>query len=167
MILDISRIGNETVVMLDGNNFGNNLTISDATITTSNGISYQASAMQCNMADGFATIRAKFPEVSDLKDARITMSVNGEPLSLALNDLNNNSGVDGLRIVGVGTIHKDSLSSVSPIKIRSTSISDTQYKIYVDDKEVTEAEFKEISPDKIESITVEPLFSTISVVLRK
>ncbi|MDE7472370.1 MAG: M56 family metallopeptidase [Muribaculaceae bacterium] len=84
-VMNINRDGNETTVMLHGENLGNNIHVSDVAITA-NGTTRQASSMQCDMVNGVATIRARFDDLPEMKDSRITMSINGEPVSLALND---------------------------------------------------------------------------------
>ena len=60
-VTDISNDGDETTVVVKGENVGNNLSVSGA-VLTNNDKNYGASAMECNMVDGEAVIKTKYPQ---------------------------------------------------------------------------------------------------------
>ena len=151
-VVNINRDGNETSVTLRGENFGNSISVSDVAIK-SKGITYHASSMQCDMVNGVATIRAKFNNVPEMKDSRITMTVNGETQSLTLND-----------VAGSVYIEKDTTSVVPAMIIRSTT-GKQRGKIYVNGKEVAETELNKIPQDSIQSVSI--INSDIMVTLKK
>ena len=153
-IVNINHDGNVTSVTLRGENFGNSISVSDVAIK-SKGITYQAASMQCDMADGVATIRAKFNDVPEMKDSQITMTVNGETQSLTLND-----------VAGSVYIEKDT-TSVVPAKIIRSTTGKQQGKIYVyvNGKEVAETELNKIPQDSIQSVSI--INSDIMVTVKK
>ena len=128
--------------------------------------------MQCDMVNGVATIRAKFNDAPEMEDSQITMSVNGTPLSLSLGKLGSYNWTDSIKVVGVGTIKKNSVSVGSgAVNIISTSTSDKDYDVYVfdyvNDRKIMNSELNKIPHDSIVSVTIDPTNSKVRVVLKK
>ncbi len=85
-----SNYGNETTIVIKGENLGNTLTVSGGTFTTM-GKTYRAKAMNCDMTDGNAIITIVFPFTSEYENSSMTLNVNGKEVSLDLESFFNNS----------------------------------------------------------------------------
>ncbi|MDE6085011.1 MAG: M56 family metallopeptidase [Muribaculaceae bacterium] len=157
-VTDISNDGDETTVVVKGENVGNNLSVSGA-VLTNNDKNYGASAMECNMVDGEAVIKTKYPVSESLKKSSMILLINGERVQFNLENYLDDpatpaSGkiVSGRAVNGISTTATQGLG---------------QMKICIDGKEVTEEEMKNLPTDKIDSITVDKVTNTISVVTKK
>lgn len=152
-VTEINSDGKETKVSILCTGFGNNIFVSSCSLT-SDGKTYQANSMGCNMSDGTATVNVAFPVAGKLKNAAMKLMVNGKEASFSLENEKlvaivtpNKHSDNDIKVIGVGTIKKDNSSIVSVIPNDSVSV-------YLDGILITEDEMKRLSPDKIESISV-------------
>lgn len=152
-VTEITSDGKETKVTIMCTGFGNNIFVSGCSLT-SDGKTYQANSMGCNMSDGTATVNVAFPVAGKLKNAAMKLMVNGKEASFSLENEKlvaietPNKHIDNdIKVIGVGTIKKDNSSIISVIPNDSVSV-------YLDGILITEDEMKKLSPDKIESISV-------------
>lgn len=165
-VTEITSDGKETKVSILCTGFGNNIFVSGCSLT-SDGKTYQANSMGCNMSDGTATVNVAFPVAGKLKNAAMKLMVNGKEASFSLENEKlvaivtpNKHSDNDIKVIGVGTIKKDNSSIVSVIPNDSVSV-------YLDGTLITEAEMKNISPDKIESISVVKRGNAIIITSKK
>ena len=89
-IKNFNNNGNKTTIVVRGENFGKTLTVSGGTFTTK-GKTYYANSMRCDMTNGTAVITVTFPFTSEYDKSSMTLTVNGEELSLDMEDFFNNA----------------------------------------------------------------------------
>ena len=145
-VKNLNNNGNVTNVTVVGENLGSNLTVSGGTFTTK-GKTYRASALQCNMTNGVATITATFPFTSEYENTSMTLIVNGEEVPFNLDGFLDKAG----NIV----VSSDNSSLLDNIVI------------YVDGEKISATEMNNISPEKIESITIDKQSNSIKITLKK
>lgn len=80
---NLNNDNGKTTITIQGEGLGDNITVSGGKFTT-NGKTYEAKALQCNMTDGVATIVATFPFVETFDTSSLTLMVNGEEISINL-----------------------------------------------------------------------------------
>ncbi len=158
-VCGLSYNGNETTVVVEGENFGNNLTISGGSFTTM-GKTYPAMSLKCNMTNGKATITATFPATNEYKNTSMTLKINGKEVVINLDDSINNHQVEVVELSAT-----PSQSSII-INGNSSSLSESM-QIYLDGKEISEAEMNALAPDKIASMTVDKKSDTIRITTHK
>lgn len=145
-VKNLNNNGNVTSVTVVGENLGSNLTVSGGTFTTK-GKTYRANALQCNMINGVATITAIFPFTSEYENTSMTLIVNGEEVPFNLDGFLGKAG----NIV----VSSDNSSLLDNIVI------------YVDGEKISATEMNNISPEKIESITIDKQSNSIKITLKK
>lgn len=158
-VASISNNNNRTTVILRSENPGNDLTVSEATFTT-DGTTYGASSLNCSMADGLATITATFPFISIFDNTSMTLTVNGEHISLDLEDFFYGSTDAQSELVN------DTTASAVIVNSISTPTLPENMKIYLDGVEITHSQLKELSPESIISITVNRQTNSIEITSR-
>lgn len=145
-------------MVINGENLGNNLTVTGGTLII-DGKNFESRSLLCNMTNGFATITAVFPYSGELKNASLTLNINGSDMNF---DLGNNVGNTKLTIVGnaqdSSNLHKSSkaISSIQPVK---------DMVIYVDGKKVEYSELNNIPSDKISSVSMDK--NTMIITLKR
>lgn len=87
-VTNVDNYDAKTTITLKGEGLGDKITVSGGTFTT-NGKTYEAKALQCTMADGAATIAAIFPFVDCFDKSSMTLTVNGEEVSIDLENFFN------------------------------------------------------------------------------
>lgn len=125
--ISVNAQSKHTTVTVTGENFGNTLTVSGATLKVGHK-TYRENSMHTSLTNGAAVITASFPvAAADKKPSAMTLTVNGLEIPFNLEEFSS------LKAVSAPTGNK---------------------KIFVNGKEVTEAEMNAISPDNIISMTV-------------
>lgn len=80
--IEINGAGDAVIVII-GENLGNNLTVSGCKLTV-NGQTVDAKSMECNLTDGNATISATFPIKANFETASLTFDANGKEFTVKL-----------------------------------------------------------------------------------
>lgn len=143
-VTNFNNNGNATTVTIKGQGLGNNITVSGGTFTTM-GKTYQATALQCTMTDGKATITATFPFTSEYENSSMTLTVNGEEVPFNLDTFFNNAQT----------------------LVLSPERSSGSMEIYLDGEKITDAQLQELPPDKIASMTIDHQNNIIKIFLKK
>lgn len=99
------------------------------------------------MTNGVATITATFPFTSEYENTSMTLIVNGEEVPFNLDGFLDKAG----NIV----VSSDNSSLLDNIVI------------YVDGEKISATEMNNISPEKIESITIDKQSNSIKITLKK
>ncbi len=100
-VKNFNNNGNETTIVITGENLGSNLTVSGGTFTTM-GKTYQAKSINLSMTDGNACyITIVFPFTSEYENSSMTLNINGKEISLDLESFFKNSKSIELAKVGV------------------------------------------------------------------
>lgn len=152
-VKDLNNNGNQTTIVLKGENLGNNLTVTGGTFTTA-GKTYQSKSMNCQMTDGVATITVVFPFTDTYENSSMTLTINGKEMKLDLEDFFNNANT--LKISGLDDSDSKKVSAYMG-----------KMKIYLDGEEITQAQMMELSPERIEGITVNKQENTILITIKK
>lgn len=158
-VTNINNDGNETSVTINGEGFGTNLTISDATFTNK-GKTYQANSLDCNMTDGVATSHATFRFADELKKPSMTLMVNGKEVPFDLEKFQNNA--QSVAIGNNGNSTAPSRSGVIVINGSSSAIP-SDMSVYLDGKKISEAEMAGLSSENISSVSVDKQNNTIKI----
>lgn len=124
----LNNNGNCTTVTITGEGFGDNINVSGGTFKT-NGKTYQAKSMQCNLTDGVATIEVVFPFMDEWDKSSMTLTINGEETVLDIEELFNNSQIkivqtdavieytDSQKIVGSIVYSDDATANSTPVSV--------------------------------------------------
>ena len=125
--ISVNAQSKHTTVTVTGENFGNTLTVSGATLKVGHK-TYRENSMHTSLTNGAAVITASFPvAAADKKPSAMTLTVNGLEIPFNLEEFSSSKAV---------------------------SAPTGNKKIFVNGKEVTEAEMNALSSDAIVSITV-------------
>jgi len=89
-VANLNNNDGKTSITIKGEGLGDRITVSGGTFTT-NGKTYKATAIQCDMTDGVATIVATFPFVDDFDKSEMTLNVNGEDVPFNIENFFNKS----------------------------------------------------------------------------
>lgn len=143
-VTNFNNNGNATTVTIKGEGLGDKITVSGGTFTTM-GKTYQATALQCTMTDGIATITAKFPFTSEYENSSMTLTIDGEEVPFNLDTFFNNPQTVAL----------------------SLERSSESMEVYLDGKKITDAQLQELPSDKIASMTVDRKNNAIKIYLKK
>ena len=143
-VTNINSNGNETTVVINGKNLGNNLTVSGGEFKTG-GKTYHAKSLQCDMTDGNATITAIFPFSEELRKPSMNLTVDGEKVPFNLEEFN-----DSPSLTLAGQEKKGGTDSNT-----KKEGADSPLRYYLDGKEITGEELKDISPENITSISID------------
>lgn len=161
-VTDINNDGNRTTVAISATGLGNSVTVSGGTFSN-NGKTYTAKSLNCNMTDGNAVITATFPFSSKFVHPSMTLMVNGNEIPFDLDNYfaKSNTGATD------GNDNADAKVQTS-IKINGNSSSSfpENLTVYVDGEEIPYEKMNDLSPDKIESITVDKQSSKIIITLK-
>ena len=158
-VININKDGRETTVTVRGEGLGNHLTVSGGTFTT-DGKSYQARSLQCDMTDGVATIVAKFKLSGDYKKPALNLTINGADVPFNLEDFFNDSQIV---VVGYGAVEKSG-TPVSALNISGEkSDASDDVTVFLDGNQISEAEMNALPPDDIASVTVDKQANTIII----
>lgn len=88
-VKSIDNYSNETTVVINGENLGNNITVSRATFTTM-GKTYKDKAIDFTLSgDGNAVIIVKFQFLTEFENTSMTLTVNGEVIPFNLENFFN------------------------------------------------------------------------------
>ncbi len=75
-VKELDNYNNKTTITIKGEGLGDNITVSGGTFTT-NGKTYRATALRCDMTNGEATIVASFPFITEFNNCSMTLTING------------------------------------------------------------------------------------------
>lgn len=139
-VIDFNNYDNATTITIKGQGLGNNITVSGGTFTTM-GKTYKATALQCNMTDGVATITAKFPFTSEYENSSMTLTVDGDEVPFDLEKFFDKSRV-------------------------AVQVPENM-EIYLDGEKITDSQMQELPPDKIASMTIDNQNNVINITLKK
>ncbi|MDE6339122.1 MAG: hypothetical protein K2K97_04975, partial [Muribaculaceae bacterium] len=148
-ISQISNYDNTTTVVVEGRNLGNTLTVTGGTLNT-NGNTCQANSMECQMTNGDAFITVNFPYSGEYKDTSMTLTINGQIVTLDLNHF----------LTAGKSYSSDPVDEIAP----SSSLEG--FTIYIDGKEVTASDLETLPSEKVESVDVDKKEKIISVTLK-
>ncbi len=84
-VTSISNDGTTTIVVVKGTDVGNNITVNGGTFTNAGKVFYENS-MSTTLTNGTATITTGFPFVGELKNASMTLKINGEEIPFDLSE---------------------------------------------------------------------------------
>lgn len=154
----LSNDGNQTTVVVRGENVGSNLLVTDATFTN-NGTTYHASSQSCylhnsvvnNKKTSVAEITLTFPFADKCRNPRMTLTVNGEEIPFELAEF--------------PAAEQSAPKANKTTTVTVSTVGDNT--IYVDGKQVTEEEMNKLSPEKIASMTVNKQTKAIYITLNK
>ncbi|MBP3640177.1 MAG: M56 family metallopeptidase [Muribaculaceae bacterium] len=156
-VKNINNNGNATTVTIEGNGFGNNLTVSGGTFTTA-GKTYKANGLNCNMTNGEAVITATFPFISVFENTSMTLIINGEEIPFNLEEFFNNA-----QSVTVGGNNK---AITIGLNGKTADLPDDM-AILLDGKKISKSEMEALTPGDIASITVDRLKNEIRITSKK
>ncbi len=90
-VSDFYDNGKKTMIVIQGKNVGDSLSVSGGTFTSTGNTNY-ATSLNCNLKNGVATIVATFPtsQTREHKDPSLTLFVNGKEVAFNLEDAANN-----------------------------------------------------------------------------
>ncbi len=142
-VAQVSKVGDETAVLVAGENIVGSLTVSGATFTIK-GKTFDATSMKCDMSDGDATIVARFPVAGDYSDTHMSLDVNGKIVKFDLDGY-----IDDNMINVVGVSSKKTSDAAGDVDSPSKD-----YVIYLDGEKISKAEMDKLSSDRIASVTV-------------
>lgn len=89
-IKSLNNNDNRTTIVIQGENLGNNISVSGGTFTTM-GKTHEAKSLQCDLTDGDATITATFPFISEFENSSMTLTINGKEVLFDLEKFFNKS----------------------------------------------------------------------------
>ncbi|MDE6435967.1 MAG: M56 family metallopeptidase [Muribaculaceae bacterium] len=151
-VTDVVHDGNSTTVVIATEGLGSRVTVSGGTFTNAGKI-YQASSLQTQMTDGAATIKVTFPFAGELKQAGMTITVNGDEIPFNLE----------------GYIDKSQQASSSPASLFSITgnRADDGIAIYINGEPATEEQVKNLKTTDIAEMTVSKEKDAILITTRK
>lgn len=179
-VTNLNNEGNETTVVIKGENFGKSLTVSGGTFTTM-GKTYRAKSLQCDMTDGNAAITVKFPFISEYENTCLQLTVNGKEVMFDLEDFFNNAQSVAVgyianpdsssrqRLYGYiqtvvdNTSDPDSSSKATIVVNLPSSSLPSDFEIYLDGKKISHSEMEKLPPNNILSITVDKKSKTMRI----
>ena len=145
-INSLNNNGIETTVVIQGEDFGNNLSVSGASFMNK-GNNYPAKSLNTTMANGRATITAVFPFSDNYENASIALNINGKEVKLNLDDFRKKSQSSSISISP-----SDGIVISQGNAILST-VGDME--IYLDGKKISEQELKALNPETIASMSID------------
>ncbi|MDE5734848.1 MAG: M56 family metallopeptidase, partial [Duncaniella sp.] len=160
-VADINNDGRETGVVINADGLGDKLTVSGGTFTT-NGKTYRAKSLQCDMSDGKAVIKVVFPFSDQYVNPSMTLTVNGEEIPFNLESFFDNSRAV---VVGRNDEQADQARSVVVLNGKSSSLPDSM-AIYLDGVKVDRVKLMEMPSDKIASVTIDKQNNAIRITSR-
>jgi len=159
-VTNINDDGKETTIVIKGEGFGNNLTVSDSKLST-DGKTVNNKSLKCEMKNGSASISTTFPVTGKIKNPTLTLTINNEEVQFNLDDFLRSSQ----------TIVVKELDPMSPatstISIKGNSSSLPGLTYILDGKEISESELKNLSPDKIATIVINKQNNTLIITTSK
>ncbi|MDE5608386.1 MAG: M56 family metallopeptidase [Muribaculaceae bacterium] len=165
-VTNINKDGHETAVTIKGIDLGEKLTVSGGTFT-SDGKTFRAKALDCNMTDGEATIIARFQLSGEYKNPAMTLTINGDEIPFNLENFFNDSQIV---VIGTGAVKKSAgtTGNISSVVIRGGSSSEPgETSIYMDGKEISRDDLDKILPDNISSVAVDKQNNAIIITSKK
>ena len=160
-VTDFNNYGNETTITIKGEGLGDNLTVSGGTFTT-DGKTYRAKSLQCNMTNGVAEIIAKFPFTSVYDKPSMTLTVDGEEVPFDLEKFFDNAQ----SVIAGGNAATQAASSVPVVINGDLSSLPEGMQLYINGEKVSETDLKSLSNDKIASVSVDRQNNVISIALK-
>ncbi len=148
-----------TTVVIEGNNLGNSLSTGEATLSNAL-VTYQATAMQTDMIDGAAIIKADFPVAGQYDGTEVSITCNGERLTFPLDGVEVEKAPIGSSQASAGGEPKINAYINSPGALPG-------YRIFVDGKEIDPSSLEKFDNDDIESVTVNRPDMTMIITLKK
>lgn len=141
--------GEKNVVTIKGHIAGNNINVSGGTFTNGGKI-YKANSMSCDMKNGEAEISVSFPFSAEIKDAVISLTINGKETAFDLDKLA--KGSKSVKIKKKGNPETETLLT---ILASSTGESAKDMTYYLNGVKISFGELDKVPADKITSITVD------------
>ncbi|MCM1482853.1 MAG: energy transducer TonB, partial [Muribaculaceae bacterium] len=89
-VKNLNNNSGKTTITIQGEGLGDNITVSGGKFTT-NGKTYEATGLQCNMTGGVAKIVATFPFVDSFDKSSMSLTVNGEEIPFNLENFLSNA----------------------------------------------------------------------------
>ncbi|MCH5226431.1 MAG: M56 family metallopeptidase [Muribaculaceae bacterium] len=153
-IASLNNSGIETIVVVTGENLGNNLSVSGGTFTN-NGQNYSAKSLNTTMTNGAATITAVFPVSESYENASIVFKINGQDIKLNLDEFRKNSQTSSISISpSNGIVISNGNATLSTVG---------NMEIYLDGKKISEKEMKALDPETISSMSIDKQKNTIYI----
>lgn len=134
---------------IKGHVAGNNINVAGGTFTNGGKI-YDANSMSCDMKNGEAEISVSFPFSAEIKDAVISLTINGKETAFDLDKLAKCS--KSVKIKKKDTPETETLLT---ILASSTGESAKDMTYYLNGVKISFGELDKVPADKITSITVD------------
>ncbi|MCH5346380.1 MAG: M56 family metallopeptidase [Muribaculaceae bacterium] len=145
-ITSLNNSGVETTVVIRGEGLGEYISVSDVSFTNK-GNDYSAKALNTTMTDGCATIKAVFPLSDNYENASVAFMLNGQKVTLQLDDFHGGSQTSAVSISPSNGI------VISQGNATLSTVGDME--IYLDGKKISEEEMKELNPETIASMSID------------
>ena len=156
-ITSLNDSGIETTMVVTGEDFGNNLSVSGVTFKNK-GNNYSAKSLNTNMTNGHATITAVFPFSDDYENASVTLNVNGKEVRLSLDDFHRSSQSGSISVSPSNGI------VISQGNATLSTVGDME--IYLNGKKISEDEMKALNPENIATISVDKQSNRITLMTK-
>ena len=154
-IVSLNNSGIETTVVVNGEDLGNNLSVSGVTFMNK-GNNYSAKSLNTTMTNGQAIITAVFPFSDSYENASVTLNINGKDVKLNLDDFRKNSQTASISISPSNGI------VISQGNAILSTVGDME--IYLDGKKISEKEMKELNPETIASMSIDKQKNSINII---
>ena len=151
-VVSLNNYDDKTTVTLKGMNLGDVLTVSGVAFTTM-GNTYQANSMQCDMANGTATITATFPFTDKYKDTSMQLTANGKKIRLYVQDFLSNQ--------------QPAAGSAMQSTVSNGGYLPGGLKIFIDGEEAGRSQVEILSANDIEAISINKQDKSMMITTKK
>ncbi len=94
-VKNLNNDNGKTTITIWGEGLGDHINVSGGTFTTK-GKTYRATALNCNLTNGLATIVASFPFIDEFDNSSMTLTINGEEVPFNLEKFFDNAAASAV-----------------------------------------------------------------------